>query len=337
LSDITERHLIGAEINYHFDQKLVAGQVGYVYQGLGPSLRLGMTRQYLPRKEGFVVDGEAREWLQVLTKGSVILSFPIPGVDDNHGLSVGYNVVHAKPRNKPQIELDPRYARPTMPTQYLRAGFSLGWNYGDVTSSPLGITPHKGRILSADISFYHPMLGGDQILAMFRYSWTEYMGIPWLEHHVLVLALNGGAYVSDPPNQAGFSVGGYADQNVVDAIINGTSPGNPSLRGYPPGSFSGSHYHSLRLAYRFPIWFPEAAYATIPVFMNRIQGAFFNDNVIISYEDLNRDDWRTSIGGEILWTFNIGYYALLTVHTGYAHGFMKEGTHEVILLVSGGF
>jgi hypothetical protein len=336
-SDIANRHQIGTELNYHTDNKLVAGQVGYIYHGLGPTLRMGMTRQYVPKKDGFLVNGEQRDWHQVVTKGSVGLTFNIPGVDDNHGLAVGYNVVHARPFEEPEAELDPRIQIPTVPTQYLRAGFSLGWSWGSVTSSPLGISPHKGRILSADINFNHPMLGGDQVLAMFRYRWTEYVGMPWLEHHVMVLSLAGGVYVSDPPDQAGFSVGGYAEQNVVDAIINGTSPGNPSLRGYPPGAFSGSHYHSLRLGYRFPIWFPEAAYATIPVFMKQIQGAIFSDNVIISYEDLDRDDWRTSVGGELLWIFRVGYYAPLTVHTGYAHGFMKGGIHEVILLVSGGF
>ena len=229
-SDITGRHQLGAELNYHFENKLLAGQIGYLYHGLGPSLRLGITRQYVPKKDGFVVDGEPQEWHQVVTKGNVGLSFGIPGVDDSHGLSVGYNVVHAKPRNEPEVELDPRYQRPTAPTQYLRAGFSLGWGYSDLVTSPLGIAPHKGRALSADINFYHPMLGGDQILTMFRYRWAEHMGIPWpwIDHHVLVLTLSGGAYISDPPDQAGFSVGGYAEQNVVDAIINGTGAGQPT-------------------------------------------------------------------------------------------------------------
>ena len=119
--------------------------------------------------------------------------------------------------------------------------------------SPLGITPHKGRTVAAEISFNHPMLGGDQLLAMFRYRWIEHFGMPWLEHHVLKLILSGGAYISDPPDQAGFSVGGYSEQNVVDAIINGTSPGNPTLRGYPPGSFSGSHQRLLQILLQVPM------------------------------------------------------------------------------------
>jgi hypothetical protein len=62
----------------------------------------------------------------------------------------------------------------------------------------------------------------------------------------------------------------------------------------------------------------------------------FTDNVIISYEDFNRDDWRTSVGASLSWIFTIGYYQNMRLSTGYAHGLMKGGTHEIILVLSGG-
>lgn len=335
--DVANRHNLGVELQYLTEDHELGGQLGYSYQGLGPALRLGLSRQFVRRGDGFTVNGQKKEWIQIVTRGSARFSFNIPGVDDAHGLSVGYSVVHGKTKDELSFLYDPRQPMPAVPTEYFRAGFSLGWSFSDTVAHPLGIGTHKGRTLSADVDFYHPTLGGTGTLATFRYSWTEYVSMPWLRYHVLVLGFRGGVHVSNPPDEAGFVVGGYAEQNVVDAIINGTSPGAPSLRGYPNNAFSGSMFQSIRLQYRFPIWYPELAYATLPLFLRRIQGSLFTDNVIISYDELTREDWRSSLGAEIFWIFHIGYYSVLTLRTGYAYGFMKKGTHEVILVVSGGF
>ena len=72
--------------------------------------------------------------------------------------------------------------------------------------------------------------------------------------------------------------------------------------GYPPGAFSGDQYHALRLEYRFPVWWAEAAYKTIPAFFRRLQAGVFTDNVLITFDSLDTDDWRSSVGGELVET-----------------------------------
>jgi hypothetical protein len=148
---------------------------------------------------------------------------------------------------------------------------------------------------------------------------------------------NGGVHVSDPPNQAAFSLGGFTQRNIVDVIWNNASGGDASLKGYPPNSIQGSHFHSLKLHYNFPIWFAEAAYGTIPVYLKRIQGKFFSENAVIAYDEIDRDDWYSSLGAEVNWILVFGYYQTMSITTGYAYGFMEGGIHEVILSLSGGF
>jgi hypothetical protein len=335
-SDVTGKHNLGADLLYRPDQQTVSGRVGYAYYGIGPSVHVGVSRQYMPQNAGYRFHGEDKKWLQVVTRGSLSLGIPIIDVDSGHSLSVGYDIVHSKPHNDEPMDLDPTGEIPDTPSQYFRSGVSFGWGYSDVTSSPMGIGPHKGRSLSAGIDLYHPLLGGNQKLATFTYRWSEYLPMPWHHYHVLAMSLSGGTNISSPPNQASFTVGGQTDINIVDTILNNRSNGVAALRGYPPDAFSGSRYHLLKLNYRFPIWFAEAAYGTIPLFLKNIQASVFSDNVLISYAEFNREDWRASVGAEIGWVFTIGYYQQIALRTGYAYGLMDQGIHEFILVVSGG-
>jgi hypothetical protein len=334
--DITQQHHAGVDVTYDTENKVASGKIGYAYSGLGPSFHIGVTRSYTPRDEGYIFEGASQDWTQVTTRGSLSLGFPIRGVDNSHSLSLTYSVVHSRPREDIKLTIDPTAERPDVPESYFRAGFGLGWGYSDVVSSPLGIGPHRGRSMSTSLSLNHPVIGGTQTLATFRYRWTEYLPMLLLDYHTLVISLSGGIHLSDPPDQWSFSVGGYSEQNIVDTILNNTSAGSASLRGYPPDAFRGSRYHSLRLNYRFPIWFAELGYGTVPMFLKRIQGSVFSDNVIISYSELNRDDWKSSVGVEVIVPFSVGYHQFMSMRIGYARGLMEGGGNEVIFLISGG-
>lgn len=337
MSDAVGRHSIAAELDYSLGEQALSSRAAYSYTGMGPGLHLGFSRWMGVRDSGYTVGGEDMRWVQEVITGSVKVSASVLGVDRSHGISVGYSVVYARPREEPEVEYDPQGDYPRFPRQFFRAGLDLGWSFSDVVGSAFGISPEDGRTIGASIGFYHPALGGQQKLVTFRYGWTEYQEAPWLDHHVFAMRLNGGIHVSDPPEQAAFAVGGYAEQNLVDAIWNNKPAGLPSLRGYPTGAFSGDQYHSLRLEYRFPLWWAEAAYKTIPAFFRRLQAGVFTDNVLITYDGLDTDDWKSSVGGELVWSAMIAYYMPVTLRTGYAYGLMEGGTHEVIFVMGGSF
>ena len=335
LSDVTGNHNFGGDLLYQTEEQTVSGRIGYSYYGIGPSVHLGLSREYLPQETGYRYNEEDKDWLQVVTRGSVSLKFPVRDVDSGHNLSVGYKILHTKPFEDPAVSLDPSGEPPVVPSQYFRAGVSLGWDYSNYTSSPLGIGAHKGRALGIDIDLYHPAFGGSQKMTSFSYHWTEYVPMPRISYHTLVLTFSGAANITAPPNQISYSVGGQSETNILDTIINNRSNGIAPLRGYPPGTFKGSRYHLLRANYRFPLWFTEAAYGTLPLFLKRIQASIFNDNALISYGELNRDDWKASVGAELSWSLLVGYYQGMTLRTGYAYGLMEGGVHEFILVISG--
>jgi hypothetical protein len=337
MSDAAGFHGIGAEAGLLLESLAPGLRLAYSYHGLRPGLHLGFSRRANPREDGYRTGGEDLSWVQDITTGSLRLSAPIHGVDRSHTLSVGYSVTHARPREEPAIEYDPRGERPRVPEQFFRAGLDFGWSLGDVLGTVFGVSPPEGRTLSASLAFYHPALGGNQTLATFRYGWSEYLEVPWLDHHAFAFRLSGGVHVSDPPEGAAFSAGGYSESNFLDALMGEPPVGLPSLRGYPPGAFSGDQLHGIRLEYRFPLWWVERGYHTLPVFFRRVHGAVFTDHALISFGELDRDDWRAGVGGELVWSLAIGYFLPITIRTGYARGLMEGGTHEIILVGGSSF
>jgi hypothetical protein len=149
--------------------------------------------------------------------------------------------------------------------------------------------------------------------------------------------VSGSVYVSDPPQQSATYIGGYSEQNVVDALWNNVSMGLPPLRGYAPNAFAGDQAHVGHLEYRFPIWWFEAAYKTTPLFLREVHAAVFTDHAIVTFDSIDRDDWRASVGAELVWSLRFGYYMPITVRLGYARGLMEGGINEVIAVIGNSF
>lgn len=339
LTDAVPRHSVGAELEHVVGSESVLGRFAYAYYGLGPSLHVGFSRSFGSRDDGFSLSGEQQPWYQEVLRASASLSVPIYAVDRSHRLGLGYSVLYYRPLGELDLTaVDPNEDdAPSIPKEGFRAGIDLSWYLSDTYTSPYGVSPEQGRSVSASVSLYHPAFGGTQKLATVRYSWNEYVLMPWLSHHVLALRLSGGAYISDPPNQNTFSFGGYQEQNIVDVIWNNTSAGLPGLRGYPVSSVQGSHYEALRADYRFPLWWSELGYHTLPLFLRRLQAGVFTDNILVSSDTLKLDDWRSSVGAELVWNLTFGYHQPMTLRTGYARGLMDGGTNELIFVFGGSF
>ena len=337
MNDAVGHHAIAAGITYGLDENAMSVSAGYTYYGMVPSLHLGFARRTVPRETGYLVGGIPRGWDQVVTSGTLGLAASVPGLDRSNSISVSYHVTHAAPRQDVQIEVDPNGPLPEIPLQYFRAGVDFGWSYSDETGSPFGISTESGRAVWASVGVDHPALGSDLRIVSFRYGWEEFAEAPWLDHHVFALRLSGGVEVSDPPQQSAMYVGGYSEQNLVDALWNNVPMGLPSLRGYPIDAFAGDQAHVLHLEYRFPIWWFEAAYATLPLFLRELHAAIFADNALVTFDALDRDDWRASVGAELVWSLRFGYYMPINVRVGYARGLMAGGIDEVILVFGNSF
>ncbi len=332
-ADSTSRHRLGVRGSYELEDDIWSAGASYSYRGLGPRLSIGASYETKQRDGDYQVAGESKEWTQDDFRASCRLRFPILAIDRSHELTLGYSVLSARPRNELTVDYNPQDERPEIPDHYFRAGMELGWSYSDVFDSEFGISREKGRRLSAKVELYHPVLGGNRTLAVFKYDWREYVLLPWWRHHVLAIRLSGGVHVANPPNTSGFSAGGYAEESIVDRIWDNEAASNPSLRGYPHDAFEGSQLHALKVEYRFPLFFPELAHGTIPVFLKELHIGVFTDNVVIASEEFDEDDWRSSVGAELVWTLNLGYFLPVTFRLGYARGLMVGGVSEFIFVV----
>ncbi|MBN2715024.1 MAG: PD40 domain-containing protein, partial [Deltaproteobacteria bacterium] len=337
IEDAARLHAMNLRYNYELNSRRPVFAASYSYSGLLPRFQLSFSYSQEAVNTGYLVGGTPAPWTRESFGGEIGFSIPVMGLDANHSLSAGYSLDFNAPVETLEVVVDPNGELPEMPTQNFRTGIRVGWSYSDVFSGPFSISREDGRSLSFGVRLYHPALGGNREQAVFYWDWREYRQVPFARHHALALELAGQAYISNPNHQASFTAGGYSTQDVLDAVINGTSMGLPMIRGYAREFASGDHYQSLRLEYRFPIWQAQLAYETLPFFFDRVYGAVFSDNLLISYTQFTMEDFYSSLGMELVWSFDLGYYMPILLRTGYAHGLMDKGNNEFILLLGGSF
>ncbi|MBN2341252.1 MAG: PD40 domain-containing protein [Deltaproteobacteria bacterium] len=335
--DASLLHQMSVGFDYEFTARNPSVNAMYLYNGLLPQFQLQFAYAQAEVPDGYLVNGVPAAWTRASYTGSVGFSIPILGVDDNHYLSLGYTLNESGPMETLSVEVDPNGDLPEMPTQYFRTGVRVSWSYSDLFSGPLSVSPEDGRSLFAGVTLYHPALGGNREQVLMSWSWREYRRAPWKHHHVFALGLGGEAYLSNPNHLTGMAAGGYTPQPLLDAVLNESSVGLPRIRGYEANSILGDHYHSLRMEYRFPIWRPDVAYQTFPVFFRYVYGAVFSDNLLMSYDQFDMEDYYTSAGAELVWAFILGYHMPVVLRTGFARGMMEHGINEFILVIGGSY
>ena len=337
IEDAAQLHSMNLLYNYDFNSRQPAFYTSYAYNGLLPSYQMSFSYSLDEVSSGYLVGGMESPWTRESWSADIGLRIPIMGLDTSHALSVGYAVNHSAPVEDLPVEVDPEGPLPEIPTQNFRTGVRLGWSYSDLFSGPVSVSREEGRSLSAGVRFYHPAMGGNREQVSFYWSWREYREAPWALYHVFAMEMEGQAYLSNPNHQSSISAGGYQSQDLLDAVINETSRGLPLIRGYEQDFVSGDHYQTLRLEYRFPIWQAQLAYETLPAFFDRLYGAVFSDNLLMSYTQFTTEDFYSSVGMELVWQIRLGYHLPLTLRTGYAHGLMDKGMNEFILIMGSSF
>ena len=337
IEDAAQLHNMNLIYNYDFTGRHPTFYSSYAYNGLLPSFSMSFSYSLDEVPTGYLVGGMESPWTRESWSGDIGIRIPIMGLDTSHSLSLGYSLNHSEPVENLPVEVDPDGPLPEIPTQNFRTGVRLGWSYSDLFSGPFSISREEGRSLSAGLRFYHPAMGGNREQVSFYWGWREYREAPWALHHVFALEMEGQAYLSNPNHQSSISAGGYQSQDMLDAVLNEASRGLPLIRGYEQDFLSGDHYQSLRLEYRFPIWQAQLAYETLPVFFDRLYGAVFSDNLLMSYTQFTTEDFYSSVGMELVWQIRWGYHLPMVLRTGYAHGLMDKGMNEFILIVGSSF
>ena len=136
-------------------------------------------------------------------------------------------------------------------------------------------------------------------------------------HHVLGLSATGNINYGDSFVQSGFSY-----KNI-------------SVRGYPYNYISGSKSAKGSIQYIFPVGYPENGFGYGYLFLDRIYGKFFYDQVGATFGSASIIDWKRTIGAELgLSTINGWGMFPVSVNMGYAKGLDQGGEDEIYFTFS---
>ena len=225
--------------------------------------------------------------------------------------------------------VDPYAPVPVAPDRGILGDVNLGWAYSNASGTWYGVGPERGWSSSIAVDLADQATASDSTLVSLMGRARAYVPMPWLEHHVLALAVSGGASAGSFPRRGLFYVGGFASQDVMQTFVSSVRQGAFVLRGYEPRAFGGTEYSLLNAEYRFPLVNVDRGVSTLPVFVRFVSGTLFADyggafDRIDTEHPL--ESYHLGLGGElrINWVFAFGADALLRL--GYAVGTDSKAT-----------
>jgi hypothetical protein len=134
----------------------------------------------------------------------------------------------------------------------------------------------------------------------------------------------------------GFSLGGIAAQDIVQAIVNSSRAGTTGyLRGYPAFSVNGNQYDLVNLELRHQVLLIEHGLGTLPIYLRRVHLAALCDAGTAYNTQIEDKDLRLSVGGAIRLDAFFGYFIPGTFELGYSQGLINGGVGETWFLLTG--
>jgi len=319
----------------------VSAALNYSYTGIWPSLTMGAARS-LGRRGGLRVNGveigyDEEAWSTGTSVGLPILRRRAQSAD----LGVSYSLSYTRSLTRPP-EPDPTQLAPHYPDTGRTAGLAVGFSYSDARRYTYSVSKEEGREIGVTAAFGSRYLGGGREVYSAQWRWAEYLPIRWprLHSHVLALSYRGGIAGGDPSRRQFFSLGGYAQQDLLTSIFDFSRPGSASLRGYPAGSQYGDSYHVVNLEYRFPIaWIQRGLYGTLPLYFKRLHGKVFADygGAFLVSDGIRADRLKLGVGAEVILELDYFYYFPAALQLGYAYGANTGGGSQVYFLLNSPF
>lgn len=321
-SDAVGLHAFSATVvaETEADEPLLSA--AYSYRQLPMNLNINAFRRSVPRGGYRIGDSTPRitERRTGLTTG---VSYDIPGAFDSHNLGFNYTAAHYDSTLPVGDRVDPYGLVTREPHRGFLATVRLSWAYSSAQGSVYGISTERGTRMNIGLEYGAPELGSDHTLRIIDGSIRRYVPMPWNSHHVLAMALAGGASQGDYPRRGVFFTGGFVDIPVLDWYTSNLAQGGFVLRGYEPGRFVGAQFNRANLEYRFPIWYAERGIQTLPFFLRTLSGAVFADYGG-AFDRVDPDDileqYHMGVGAELWIDLTLGYFVGGNIRLGHARG-----------------
>lgn len=325
-ADVVGRHAFTASLTLESEDGEWQGFVDYAYRRLPFALHTTLFRSAAPRGDYRV--GERSEVVTEHLVGlSTAVDYPLPAELARQSLGVSYLVANYSHDAPFGTRVDPWAPVPTSPPSGVIASLRAGYTFSNAWGSDYGVGPERGFSLSLGVDFADTALGSETSMRAVQGSLQTYLEAPWLDHHVLALAVSGASAAGTYPRRGLYSTGGFADRPVVEAYTSGLLQSGFVLRGYEPGQFVGSEYALLNAEYRFPLLELDRGISTLPVFFQRMSGTVFADygGAYFSVDpDAPLDVLHLGVGGELWFWLTLGYRSEATLRLGLARGLDDE-------------
>ncbi len=327
-TDITGLHSFSASSVTEFEKPEPQGSIAYAYARLPFDFSVSLFRSITPRG-GYQIGERFRPTVVQETAGlTSSIAVGRPSTYESRIYSISHSLARVGAEYPfPAEALDP-YETPIIPPRGTASTLSLGYVYSNAERYLWSVGFERGYTLSTSVGLTDPALGSDFSGFSASGDLTTYWLMPWLRHHSLAIHVGGGTSGGTLPGRGAFFVGGFVDLPVVDTLRNFLVQGGFTLRGYPTVALAGRSYALANAEYRFPIVNIDRGPSTLPMFLNRITGAFFVDYGS-AFEQFRDAPFKTGVGSELWFDFTLGYAAPFTFRLGYARGLASLGIDKI--------
>ena len=327
-SDILGKHSWTLQPYWSFKGDEVGGYAQYTNHTLYPAFTATASRAL------YFLAGGPPGTLERQTAGDIAMDVPVSWIDRALHFDVDYELRGYTPL--PYVHhYVPDGPTPFVPESGLAGSLGAGVTWSTARGSTNGISAEEGYTLHVGARIASPALGGDFTYQEVTASGTTYLRMPWSQHQVLALRLEGGTGGGDLLGRDLFVLGGVQGFDPINALLTGTSA-DPGLRGYPGGAFAGDHYVLASAELRTPILDVDRGFELLPIYLRRVHGALTSD-VGEASSELTFAQLAPSVGAELNLDTELGYQLPFTFRFGLARGLAKGGIWEFYLALGGGF
>jgi hypothetical protein len=328
-SDPLYRHLYSLFFAYDFNNEIAAGQFDYIYDRWNPSFKLSLMRN--PQRTY-----QSDDLRRIRIEETVTAEFIFPLLKRKRQWTLHLGAVHDK-------EFDKWTDRNAAPQDSLIDELvGVATSYNSAKFYPKAISPSDGqrfRLVAEDSD----ILDSDYSGQVYTLDWRGFLSVGG--RHVLGTRLAVGRGTDEPQPfrlggvDEGYMLGSPSTTIVIptDQIFNKRKY---ALRGYKEGlaELTGRRMSLAELEWRFPIARIERGYMAPPVGLHNIHGKVFYNIGDAWRDEFESSDLLQGAGMELNTEIIIGYFLLLDLRMGYAHGFDSTlGDDQVYLSVGGTF
>lgn len=326
-TDIANIHSVSASTTTEIQKPELQGSLSYTYLRLPFDFGVSTFRQIAPRG-GYQIGQYKPAVVQETAGFASTVTYYRPRAYDTQFYSVTQSIARTGAEYPlPVDKIDP-YETPSIPPRGLVSTLRLSYAYNNSERYLWSVGPERGYSVHFNFDVTDPLIGSQFSGFASEMNFYTYYLMPWLRHHSLALHAGAGTSGGSFPGRGAFFVGGFVDLPLVDTIRNVLVQGGVTLRGYAPVVLAGRSYLLGNAEYRFPIVNIDRGSSTLPVFLNRINGAAFIDYGS-AFDTFSAAMFKTGVGGELWFDFTLGYIASFTFRTGYARGLASEGIDKL--------